>query len=979
MLIRHDLDSKIHFCCFQKNPKKRHRNIIVQKKIIVHKIPQKHLTKLIPLPKPLPLESPRPMDDAVRKAKEAFVTGHNGGDIMDITYLVINSGLSSIITQFLLTYKLNKPISQSFDFFFTFIFPLLSCLFTQFSIIITVIQLWIIFYIYINYPFYSFTLPPTAWERLDSIINSGKKSDQNSSQDLSPKNTPSTNPLLSPYIELASQPSNDWDNNTLRYHIPAISYLRSGLFILTAICILAVDFVIFPRSNAKTEEYGTGLMDIGVGGFLFSNALVHPLTRIPKKPNFDTQKSNLFQLFHQIVVKPMYSALILFAVGFARCVGQSGINYQSHVSEYGVHWNFFFTLAAVMIFCSFLHYFMVILTPNHHDKYKNQTNEPFEVDIIRNSIIFIIFTTFVGTLLLILYHNFLSSPIPSIPGSIPMTYRQWIFGPDRGTLLAQNKEGVFSLFGYLPLAVISMGLGRCLNLMQFLWIRYYKQHINSIRDGYDKNEQNNKSGPKNQLLNAKNVLIEANQPSNILTSLPDPTPSNIEDEFTLQYFVKVNIAKFQALFLLGISFFLFFLTQFFEKNVEKISRRLCNISFCFWILHIATLLLGLCSIPNMIYYLRFNPTLGLGERSDQNNSKKSIKNGQDSPSTSSIIPQDLNNRHTNPWGFNIDMILSLQHHYYEELLKKQIEEAKTHQKNVMNSYFNRNNNKQLVKMMDLYNPTATSSQSDIIHEDENKHSPQALSTTRISRQNIRFNTHADSNHIPDLFNPVLPLQNRFIRPKHRQTTVLNHDIYVSAQSRLSIRPNYTHRGGNSRTRADIGGIQEGDENGGDDGDYNNDDGKKMSKSGLQNSKKAHNSRKIDEEQENNAIDGCGGNGNMDLIEMKPLVSNSNLISVPSDPFQASETTKIDNNTVINYDGYNTIVEGVNRNALKYFLVTNLCTGFTNMAIVTMNQPDHIAFIILCIYLLVSYLITTRVNIGVIFKTIFGCFFGRTKN
>jgi hypothetical protein len=118
---------------------------------------------------------------------------------------------------------------------------------------------------------------------------------------------------------------------------------------------------------------------------------------------------------------------------------------------------------------------------------------------------------------------------------------------------------------------------------------------------------------------------------------------------------------------------------------------------------------------------------------------------------------------------------------------------------------------------------------------------------------------------------------------------------------------------------------------------------------------------------------------MDLIEMKPLVSNSNLISVPSDPFQASETTKIDNNTVINYDGYNTIVEGVNRNALKYFLVTNLCTGFTNMAIVTMNQPDHIAFIILCIYLLVSYLITTRVNIGVIFKTIFGCFFGRTKN
>ncbi len=47
----------------------------------------------------------------------------------------------------------------------------------------------------------------------------------------------------------------------------------------TIICILAVDFVAFPRRLAKTETYGTGLMDLGVGCFTFANALVSPEAR----------------------------------------------------------------------------------------------------------------------------------------------------------------------------------------------------------------------------------------------------------------------------------------------------------------------------------------------------------------------------------------------------------------------------------------------------------------------------------------------------------------------------------------------------------------------------------------------------------------------------------------------------------------------------------------------------------------------------
>ena len=44
---------------------------------------------------------------------------------------------------------------------------------------------------------------------------------------------------------------------------------RASMLLVTAICILGVDFRVFPRRFAKTEEFGFGLMDIGVGSFVF--------------------------------------------------------------------------------------------------------------------------------------------------------------------------------------------------------------------------------------------------------------------------------------------------------------------------------------------------------------------------------------------------------------------------------------------------------------------------------------------------------------------------------------------------------------------------------------------------------------------------------------------------------------------------------------------------------------------------------------
>ncbi len=188
--------------------------------------------------------------------------------------------------------------------------------------------------------------------------------------------------------------SNLW-NVALTGKRPFITCFRSYVLIATAVCILAVDFTAFPRRFGKVETYGTGFMDAGVGAFVMSNAIVSSEARgrYPKhrylKMNGKARCvrvqdvvgipvlfwkhifrscvfNNCFNLFHfrgftdrmSSIMKSFRSCIPLLVIGAARTVSVKATDYQEHVSEYGVHWNFFFTLAAVKVchlFASFSH------------------------------------------------------------------------------------------------------------------------------------------------------------------------------------------------------------------------------------------------------------------------------------------------------------------------------------------------------------------------------------------------------------------------------------------------------------------------------------------------------------------------------------------------------------------------------------------------------------------------------------------------
>ncbi|XP_052412994.1 phosphatidylinositol-glycan biosynthesis class W protein [Carassius gibelio] len=208
--------------------------------------------------------------------------------------------------------------------------------------------------------------------------------------------------------------------------VPFVTVFRVLVNVKTAISILAVDFSVFPRRYAKTETYGTGVMDFGVGAYVMANALVCPEAR-----GKDIRGSKLSHVFKQLI-----SVWPLVLLGFVRLASVKSSGYHEHVTEYGVHWNFFFTLAIVRVVASAL----LALFP---------------VDAS-----WLLALLIGGSYQVVLETTGLKSFL--------------IYNTERTGFLQANREGIFSVVGYIAIYMAGVQVGRYLMQSRNLvkdWIR----------------------------------------------------------------------------------------------------------------------------------------------------------------------------------------------------------------------------------------------------------------------------------------------------------------------------------------------------------------------------------------------------------------------------------------------------------------------------------------------------------------------------
>ncbi|KAE9972245.1 hypothetical protein EG328_005116 [Venturia inaequalis] len=196
---------------------------------------------------------------------------------------------------------------------------------------------------------------------------------------------------------------------------PFVTMYRGGMIVITCAAILAVDFKIFPRRFAKVENWGTSLMDLGVGSFVFSAGTVSARSVLKAQLS-----GRIPSLITRLKVAVRHS-LPLLALGLIRLYSVKGMDYAEHVTEYGVHWNFFFTLGFLPPFVALCHSAFAMV-------------HSYELLALAVGIAYEALLDFTSL-------------------------KAYILTAPRDNLLSQNREGIFSLFGYLAIFLAGHAAG----------------------------------------------------------------------------------------------------------------------------------------------------------------------------------------------------------------------------------------------------------------------------------------------------------------------------------------------------------------------------------------------------------------------------------------------------------------------------------------------------------------------------------------
>ena len=142
--------------------------------------------------------------------------------------------------------------------------------------------------------------------------------------------------------------------------------------------------------------------------------------------------------------------MFLVVAGFFRFFLIKSTDYQTHASEWGIHWNFFSTIALINTF-------MVVLRDS------------------KQALLY-------AFILMIAYEFY----------SIKNNLMEYVFYAPRDDFLSANREGVFSIPGYLSIQFIGIGLGR------FLYVQMVDKNEKKSLAAGKIHEEKEEHGPQGQ-------------------------------------------------------------------------------------------------------------------------------------------------------------------------------------------------------------------------------------------------------------------------------------------------------------------------------------------------------------------------------------------------------------------------------------------------------------------------------------------------
>ena len=283
-------------------------------------------------------------------------------------------------------------------------------------------------------------------------------------------------------------------------------------------------------------------LDMGVGAFVAITVFVHPIARVggpgPSSSSPPSPSSSLLGAVRQ--------AGVLIALGLMRAAGNASVNYPLHVTEYGVHWNFFMTLALVLLLLGSMQAALAAF-PSSSAPSPSSSSTSFSSFSTPSAVPGRMWLLgLCGAALLALHQLALSRGLTAAVLTAPRT-----------GLVSANKEGLASLAGYLALALLLVPVAARLNVL-VLWTRRALQAPAGGVEGPDG------AGPR-------------------------AVRARVRSEW-LRYWACVGGGAAAALALLPV----------LEARVEARSRMLCNAAYVLWVGGVSLVMLATLGLADLV-------------------------------------------------------------------------------------------------------------------------------------------------------------------------------------------------------------------------------------------------------------------------------------------------------------------------------------------------------------------------------------------